>query len=638
MMQFIREHSKSPWAKALFVGIGISLMGIGGAGIFGSSSSDAVASVGGQKIPLIEVDRLYQQLLTQQNGAELSDAEQAQLKLIARREVIQRAAIDEQIRNWGIRASDSDVAKEIAALPLFQVDGQFNPEEYKMRVAYLGFTTEGFEEQVRRDVGQFRLNQAVAASSIVTHKELASQAEFSNQQRNLEVAVYNYADNLKNIEVSDEEIAKEFAENGEKYQSEERVKLQYIELNDDAIALDENATAPSAEQIEAKMKELKLTGEKRVSEQITIEFNNDEEREQALSQLNDLYERISSGEISFDEAKGEAEHFENAFYAHNGNFGFGDTAIPEFDELLFSLTEENPLGKPYTTNGEAHLVHLLKINSEYESEERLRTAAIRDLQQAQKANKYLDKEMRLQELAEVYTDSLLEIAEELGLKVKETEWLSLESREGLLANETVWNAINGFDVKENGKNSLPFSLNEGKNEAYIVRIGEHEPRRALTLEEAKESITKEIAAAKVREEMLAKVDELKEDLTPEEFAEKVKTLGFDYYAFPKQNLLELGELSNLDQAVQFGVLMGFQGVGALEDEKPVYLSDDFAGNLVLVAVNEVKLGNLEALSESEVKELEAYLQNRATNDEYQALMLHLINNSNIKLYENSYFK
>lgn len=641
MMQFIREHSKSPWAKILFVGIGISLMGIGGAGIFGSSSSDSVASVGGEKIPLIEVDRLYQQLLTQQNGAEMSDAEQAQLKLIARREVIQRAAIDKQVRDWGIRASDSDVAKEIAALPLFQVDGRFDPEEYKLRVAYLGYSTEGFEEQIRRDVGQFRLSQAVAASTIVTHKELASQAEFSNQQRDLEVAVYNYGDNLKNITVTDEEIEAEYAENGVNYQSEERVKLQYIELNDDAALADADETKfadLTDAVIEKKMEALRLSGEKRVSEQITIEFTGAEEQERALAELTGLYEQVTSGEMTFEEAKAAAEHFENAFYSHNGNFSFGDAAIPEFDELLFSLTEEAPLGKPYTTDGEAHLVHLLKINKAYESEEALREAAITELKESRRAELYLDKEMRLQELAEVYTDSLLEIAEELGLEVKESDWLSLERRTGLLENETVWNALNSFDVKENGKNSLPFSMQENKNEAYILRIAEHEPQRALTLEEAREQIEQDLAVRKVRREILAKVEDLKGSLTQGEFAEEVKALGFDYYAFPEQNLLEISELANLDEAVQFGVLAGFQGVGMLNNGEPHYLSEDFAGNLVFVAVNEITLGDLKTFSESESKELEAYLQNRATNDEYQALMLHLINNSSIKLYENSYFK
>ncbi|NLD08935.1 MAG: hypothetical protein GX667_05010, partial [Xanthomonadaceae bacterium] len=39
MMQFIRNHSTSWFAKILFIGIGVSFLGFGGANLFGGGGS-----------------------------------------------------------------------------------------------------------------------------------------------------------------------------------------------------------------------------------------------------------------------------------------------------------------------------------------------------------------------------------------------------------------------------------------------------------------------------------------------------------------------------------------------------------------------------------------------------------------------
>ena len=44
MMQFIRDHASSLWAKILLGGVAISLAGIGGTQIFSGPSADTIAS------------------------------------------------------------------------------------------------------------------------------------------------------------------------------------------------------------------------------------------------------------------------------------------------------------------------------------------------------------------------------------------------------------------------------------------------------------------------------------------------------------------------------------------------------------------------------------------------------------------
>lgn len=635
MMQFIRDHASSLWAKILLGGVAISLAGIGGTQIFSGPSADTIASVNGDKITLQEVEAQYQQLLNANaQNVDLTEEMQRQYKLIARQDLIERRAMDSQITDWKIRASNRAVAEEIVTIPAFQKDGKFDQESYKMSLFNAGYSIENFESAVRRDVQEGIVREALINSVFIPERSLVSQLEIAGQTRDVEVASINYLQDLDKVEVSEDEVKKEYAENSAKYVTPNLVKLQYIELTTNAATLAD--TTFSAEDLSIEADKLKKANEQRLSEQFTIEYATDAEKQAAIDTLSGIKARIESGEITFDQAKEEISHLDNAYYNRNGNFRYGAAGIPVFDDELFSLTMESPISNPFATEGEVHMVHLLNIDTPYKNDEDLQLAAKKSLEDNAKANAYMAQEARMQELAETYTDSLGEIAADLGVELKNTEWLNLDEREGLLSNPTVWNAVNTYDVTENNRNSLPFAYNDQANHAMIVRIADQEVSRPQTLEESFDVIHSELAQNKSKAFLQSQIDSMLEAGDVENFQDKFEQLG---YAYNQYNDLGISSIGQLSQPVeQHAVSNGFQKIQQLEDGKPKYTVEDIDGHLVVVYFNNITKGQKSDFSEDEQVQIVEYLQGVEASFEYRAFQQYLINNSNVKIYNNTFFE
>ena len=635
MMQFIRDHASSLWAKILLGGVAISLAGIGGTQIFSGPSADTIASVNGDKITLQEVEAQYQQLLNANaQNVDLTEEMQRQYKLIARQDLIERRAMDSQITDWKIRASNRAVAEEIVTIPAFQKDGKFDQESYKMSLFNAGYSIENFESAVRRDVQEGIVREALINSVFIPERSLVSQLEIAGQTRDVEVASINYLQDLDKVEVSEDEVKKEYAENSAKYVTPNLVKLQYIELTTNAATLAD--TTFSAEDLSVEADKLKKANEQRLSEQFTIEYGTDAEKQAAIDTLSAIKARIESGEITFDQAKEEISHLDNAYYNRNGNFRYGAAGIPVFDDELFSLTMESPISNPFATEGEVHMVHLLNIDTPYKNDEDLQLAAKKSLEDNAKANAYMAQEARMQELAETYTDSLGEIAADLGVELKNTEWLNLDEREGLLSNPTVWNAVNTYDVTENNRNSLPFAYNDQANHAMIVRIADQEVSRPQTLEESFDVIHSELEQNKSKAFLQSQIDSMLEAGDVENFQDKFEQLG---YAYNQYNDLGISSIGQLSQPVeQLAVSNGFQKIQQLEDGKPKYTVEDIDGHLVVVYFNNITKGQKSDFSEDEQVQIVEYLQGVEASFEYRAFQQYLINNSNVKIYNNTFFE
>ncbi|PWD83682.1 peptidylprolyl isomerase [Ignatzschineria cameli] len=635
MMQFIRDRANSVWAKVLLGGVAISLAGIGGTQIFSGPSADTVATVDGEKISLQEVEAQYQQLLNANaQNVDLSEELQRQYRLIARQDLLQRRAMDAQIKKWGIRASDKSVAEEIISIPAFQKDGVFDQETYKTALFYAGYNIESFEEAVRRDVQEKVVREALVNSVFIPEKSLIEQIEFAGQTRDIEVASYNYLQDLDSVAVSDEAIAQHYDVNHEKYVTPNRIKLQYIELLPQSSA--NSSSDLDAEAVAAEVERLQKASEQRLSEQFTIEYTSEAEKEDAIALLSELKAKIDLGELTFDQAKERITALDNAYYNKNGNFKYGVAGIPIFDDALFSLTIEEPISVPIITDGEVHMIHLLNISSPYSSHEALVEAAEISLKEKVQVDRYLEQEMRLQELAETYTESLSEIAQDLGVELKESDWLNVDNQEGLLANPTVWNAVNSYDVMENGRNSLPFAYNDQPNHAMIVRIAEQESSRPKSLEESFDEIKAELAQEKAKEGIQKQVTAMLEAGDQQSFRNDIEQLGFAYNQYNDLSISSIGRLSK--PVEQHAVSNGFQKVPALEEGKPSYLVEDIDGHIVVIAINNIAKGSLDDFSDDEQMQIREYLQGIEASYEYRAFQQYLLNNSNIKIYNNSFFE
>jgi len=130
MISFFYKHKKTIFTVVVFVFVG-SIFFVSGQ-VFTSSSMDAVAEVGGSKIP-------YKQYLTQVNrvmanvkdsGAEVNEALSRSVKQDVFREMIVEELLGQQGGKMGMRVPDFEVAVEVQNTPQFRENGAFSPRAY----------------------------------------------------------------------------------------------------------------------------------------------------------------------------------------------------------------------------------------------------------------------------------------------------------------------------------------------------------------------------------------------------------------------------------------------------------------------------------------------------------------------------
>ncbi|MBI3548481.1 MAG: SurA N-terminal domain-containing protein [Elusimicrobia bacterium] len=176
--------------RAFFIGtVSIFLIGtfvgLGGYYFVGADRTEAVAMVGGTKIPYVryraQVDQ-YVEAMRQQNKAEKEIPEEAikDVKIGILRDMIVQEIFAQQAEKMGIGVSDMEVAFAIRNSPRFQREGQFDQGLYFQAVRYsLRTTPEEYELQQRRAMlsAKFRglLFQTVKVGPVELDREFQAQ-------------------------------------------------------------------------------------------------------------------------------------------------------------------------------------------------------------------------------------------------------------------------------------------------------------------------------------------------------------------------------------------------------------------------------------------------------------------------------
>lgn len=130
MISFLSKYKRVIFTVVVIVFVG-SIFFVSGQ-IFSAASSDAVADVGGKKIPYqsfsMRVSRILDNMRS--SGADVNDALSKTVKQDVFRDMIIEELLSRQGGKIGITVPDFEVAVEIQNTPQFRENGAFNPRGY----------------------------------------------------------------------------------------------------------------------------------------------------------------------------------------------------------------------------------------------------------------------------------------------------------------------------------------------------------------------------------------------------------------------------------------------------------------------------------------------------------------------------
>ena len=509
MLQNIRDKATG-WIAYLIVGfITIPFLFWGIQSYLGVGGKANVATVNDSEISVQQFQRELQQQqrqLREMFGGKIPPelAEGMAMKQSVLASMIQREVLRQVTRENGWRVSDIAVVEAIKSTPQFQVNGQFSKQRYEQLLQTQRLSKPGYEAIVREGMQRDQLREVVDSTGFLTTADRRKFLQLEGQKRAIDYLVLDRNRFENEVNVDDAEIEEYYEKNSDRFLTPEQVQLEYLILDRNELA---KAVAVDDAEVKAayeRDRQLYRTPETRQASHILIKLAataSDEEKKAAAEKARAAYEEASSGADFASLAKKYSDDILTRDSGGNlGKLSRGDMPR-EFEDALFSL-KEGEISQPVKTAKGYEIIRLDKVEGgEQKPFEAVKEQIAADLRMQQVDSRFADLSDQLVTLTYENPESLAVAADDLGLEIRETDWITRKGGEGIAANPKVLAAAFSEEVLQNQQNSDLIELDDGS--AVVVRMKEHKAAAPRPLEEVKTEIAKmlrdEKLAARARE-------------------------------------------------------------------------------------------------------------------------------------------
>ena len=484
MLQDIRASIQGAVAKIIIGLIVISFSIFGIESLLFSGGASAVAEVNGEEISPFA---LQQELSVQQrqllammgDDADPALLDQARMNQRALEALIQREILRQAAGDLSLTVPDATIGDIIGSMDEFQLDGRFSRDMFRSALAGSGFTPALFRDRLAEDVQIAQLRSGIAGSDFGTRKELTLAARIALEGRDVRYITLPLADYRGDASVSDAEVQAHYDANGEAFQSEESLAIDYLELRLDDYRKPVQE-ARLREEFELVRGEYEQAPEARVSH---ILLEGDEQARQA--RLAEVQAALAEG-LAFDAAA--AEFSDDVGSAQSGgDLGYtaGDTFPPAMEEAISALAPGQRSG-PVETEAGTHLILVTDRREGSAVSFDSVAAELQDRIQRREASADLLRDVELLRDLVFNAADLSEPAAELDIEVSSANSVTRGQAEGLFAAPSLLSAAFSEDVLEAGHNSDVIELDP--EHFVVLRVAQRRPPEPLDLDDVREQI------------------------------------------------------------------------------------------------------------------------------------------------------
>ena len=502
MLSTIREKTQG-WIAAVILGLIAIPFALWGINYYFEGGQPNVATVDGTAITvdsyrraLDEQRRAVTQMLGRNADPRLFDTP-------AFRERVLDGLIDEilltrDVEAQGYRVSDAELAGQIRSAPQFQRDGKFDPALYEALLRNVGMDARGFEARLRRDLLVRQSQSVYAPSAFATTADIQTLLRLQAQEREAAVAVLKPARLRDRVRISAADIEQEYQAHPERYQTAERVRIEYLRLAVEDLLKGVQLSDEELRQALADAAAALPGGseERRASHiLIPIDPTGGETAEKAaMAKVEALRARILAGADFAKLAREESKDPGSA--AQGGDLGLVGRGVfvKEFEQALYALRKPGELSAPVRTQYGVHLIKLTEIQRPKARPMVDRAKVVTELRTRKAEERFFEMAERFHNLVYEQSDSLKPAAEALSLRIETSDWFTRTGAgSGIAANPKVVTASFDPEVLEQGRNSTAFELEP--NILVAVRVLAHEPARLRPLAEVRAEIERALTAA-----------------------------------------------------------------------------------------------------------------------------------------------
>lgn len=144
--------------------------------------------------------------------------------------LIDQALLLQEADRLNLTISKDELVQAIAAVPAFQVDGQFNKEKYLSVLTYQRMKPELFEQMQRQQMLVEMTRQTLQNQVVVADEDVADEYRRINEKINLEYLIFAASRFEGQIRLSDEQLLNYYTENQEAFRVPEQISLAFVQL------------------------------------------------------------------------------------------------------------------------------------------------------------------------------------------------------------------------------------------------------------------------------------------------------------------------------------------------------------------------------------------------------------------------
>lgn len=490
MLQTINDKAKGwiAYAIVIFISIPFMLFGIGS--YLDSGEKVVAATVNGEDIDVSAVTTAalqQKQRLTSIYGALPPQLDDKTIKEQVLNDLVTRELLKQSVAEYGYRASAQEVGDTIRGMPTFQKDGQFDQQTYERLLTANRLNPSTFEQQTRDDLSLQQMTTAVSSTSFVPKQQAELYQSLVNQERFGQTYTLRAESYKAKVTPDAEKVKAFYDDNTSRFMSDERVKLDYLMIDQAEIAKGLEATE---EQLKAYFEEnaaLYRTPEQRKVSHILISLAK-QDKAAAEKRAKALHEQITSGGSDFETLARTAS--DDTFAAENdGDMGFVDLSSmdAEFAKAATAL-KVGEVSEPIATEAGYEIIKLTDIKPEkLQSYDEVKDKVDAAYRSTAAADVFFGQIEELRTKAFENDGSLDPAAEALGMEVQTSDWITRGTGRGIGDSVKVRDAAFSEAVLNSRFNSDMLEINPTK--AVVVRLNTHEEAAVKPFAEVEKDAT-----------------------------------------------------------------------------------------------------------------------------------------------------
>ncbi len=493
-MDKLRDFLKS-WPGRILLILCLSPLALLGVESYfgGNVDPNQIAQVGDASIGLSEyqtaVNNRRPELLDQVDDASLLNEDVLHEQVL--KGLIDRTLLEQQAGKLGMTVSDDTINRLLRQEEIFQdAEGNFSNEQFANFLRQRNMTKNQLFAEFRNQLSLDQLNASIVGTAAYPMKAVSQLIDLQLESRNIWLHRFNWQDYVNQVTLSKDDIQAYYDANKDTLKSAAMVDLAYLQLNPQAIEVNDVSKEDLQQQYEAYKQSMAVVDERKISQ---ILLSGDDAKVRA----DKIKARLAKGESFAKIAKAESDDPSGATGGDIGLFNptvfgsdaaavekaleglsVGDVSVPvktSFGYQIFTITEDN--------------------GSKIPSLESMREELTAKAKEYKRQEIYADKVTAINDLA-ADGFSIEDIAQQENVALKRLKDYRKENNTSVLAQPAVIKqAFDEFTIQDQ---AVTAGIEVGNGTVW-VQPSNYRPTKTLSLSAATPRVTKLLRQQKASE-------------------------------------------------------------------------------------------------------------------------------------------